>query len=128
MRKLNMNGSGIAFLRWGFFFSIGIPLPLYLIICAFGNNRFARTAMYISIAIGALIISILFLLVFIELRQDKVVDRFFAKNVNVKIKISDEYFECQSCGNKRVLKNQTYCTICGTVFKEKHKAPFNIFF
>lgn len=127
MKKLNMNSSGMTFIGWGMFF-LAISLLLFLIKCVIGSNRILFIAMCISIAIGAIILSILFLLVFIELMQDKVVDRFFEKNVNAKIRISELYFECQNCGNKKVLENQTNCPVCGVAFKEKQKAPFDIFY
>lgn len=122
-----MNSSGMTFIGWGLFF-LAIALLLYLIKCVAGSNRILSVAICISAAIGVVIILILFLLVFIELKQDKVVDSFFEKNINVKISMSGIYSECQNCGNKKVLENQTSCPVCGITFKEKQKAPFDIFY
>ncbi|MCX7920847.1 MAG: hypothetical protein N3B21_02300 [Clostridia bacterium] len=128
MRKLNMYRPGPFFLGWGLFFSIIFPLLLHLITFIAGNNAYFSLAIRASNTIGTVVILILCILICFELLQDKVLDRFFEKNTNVKIRISEKYFECQKCGNNKVHEDQTYCTICGVGFKDKQKAPFNIYY
>ena len=123
MKKLNMNSSGTAFIGWGSLF-LAIALLLFLTQRIVGSNRVLSVAIAASAAIGVIILLVLLLLVFIELRQDKAVDRFYKKNTHIKIRISEHYFECQNCGHQKVLENQTSCPVCGVTFKEKQKAPF----
>ena len=115
-----MNSSGTAFIGWGTLL-LAIAFLLYFLQRLIGNNQVLLVAMWISAAAGGIVISTLLVLVFIELRQDKAIDHVYQKNHKTKLRISETYFECQNCGNKKVMEHQTSCPLCGITFTENKK-------
>lgn len=56
-------------------------------------------------------------LLFIELRQDKRIDKYYSEHKNVKIKLDNGKYECGVCGNRAIRADSLYCNMCGCKYE-----------
>lgn len=126
MKKINSIDYGGKVIGIGCIFALGIPIILLMI-----NQVVALKLISIliiaSVAIGGIILAGFFIHLAIELRQDKKIDAYYSRHKNIKLKISDTYYECSTCGNRRLKVNSKNCDICGCRFEDiKEKTPQEI--
>lgn len=72
----------------------------------------------ISFITGIAILMLFSIWLLIEFKQDRFWNRHYEDNVNIKLSLPEEVYECQSCGNRQLKRNDTSCNICGIKFKE----------
>lgn len=71
----------------------------------------------ISMALGSGILLFLILLLMVELRQDKRINRYYEHHRNRKLQIANTVYECQACGNRKLSAGDTCCAVCGSRFQ-----------
>lgn len=103
-------------MKWGFIFLMAIPALLYILSSMFGLRELALIPMKISALIGTIILLFLFVLLTVEIKQDKRINAFYERNRNTKIRISNNFYECQNCGFHKVRKQEQNCPMCGIKF------------
>jgi len=116
MKKINSIWYGGNILGIGIIFAIVIPLLLYYTSFIFGLKANFSIPIRISIIMGVLILLLFLVLLAIELKQDKRINRLYSKTRNSKIALSNNIFECQNCGNRQIEKDDTFCKVCGIRF------------
>lgn len=116
MKKINSIGYGPLVLFWIFLFLIALPLSFYTLSALF---HLTLLFIFIKVSLGiGMLLSIGFIgLLFIELHQDKRLDKYYSSNKNIKLKLGTNRYECPSCGNKKIMKQDTFCIVCGQKFK-----------
>lgn len=119
MKKLNSIWYGSRILAAGGVFTLIIPLLLYLLYTLLIKNEVVPILIKISIVVGIAILGLFSLLLVIELKQDNNINLQYDKVKYQKIKMSDDLYECQYCGNRMVKKEDLFCKICNVKFKEK---------
>lgn len=119
MKKINSIGYGLAILGVAAVFTIAVPAVAYWVWILTGISAF-RWVSGISLLIGLLTLLFLIVLLTIEHFQDKRINRFFARNANMKISLPSGLYECQSCGNRLVKPEQQSCPGCGVIFENRH--------
>jgi len=77
----------------------------------------------LSFLVGALVFIVLVVLVVFEQIQDHLLYRAFLKNRGRRIRLSDGYFECQYCGNRKVREFDTVCPACGEGYDREPPVP-----
>ncbi len=126
VKKINSIDYGGKVIGIGCVFALGIPAVLLCI------NQIAQLNCVLMLAIGSAVIGGIILVGFfihlaIELRQDKKIDAYYSRHKNIKLKISDTYYECSTCGNRKLKVNSKNCNICGCRFEDiKDKTPQEI--
>lgn len=118
MKKINSIGYGGKILAIGMVFLLLIPMITYIIspICRHVVYKYIGK---ISLLIGLLTLLFLALLLTIELRQDRKLNLYYDSQKNKKLKLGNDIFECQSCGNRKIQASDTSCPICGIHFTNK---------
>ncbi len=116
MKKINSIWYGGTILGIGIIFAIVIPLLLHYTSFVFGLKENFPMPIRISIIIGVLILLLFLVLLAIELKQDKRINRQYSKTRNSKIALSNNIFECQNCGNRQIEKEDMSCRVCGIRF------------
>ncbi len=115
--KINSNGFGFRILALIAILTLAVPVILYLCYSALGflGIRLEIILSVISISFNAgIVLLILFLLLLaVEFAQDRSRDIHYQSIRNRKLKISDEYYECQGCGNRLVRVTDSKCQVCG---------------
>lgn len=95
---------------------LAVPLILYLcysLLMLIGLRvEVLLRLLSLSLMGGIGLLGLFVFLLVIELVQDRVLDRQYRKTRNRKVKISDEYYECQYCGYQRVRQSDKRCKIC----------------
>lgn len=116
-RKLNSINFGPQVLALVVLLMVAVPLILYVsysILGLFGVHAGGfLLALSISIGAGCVLLMLFVLLLTIELVQDYWLDRRYRENRSRKIRISEEYYECQFCGFHQVRESDKSCRICG---------------
>lgn len=126
VKKINSIDYGGKVIGIGCVFALGIPTILLII------NQVVTLKLISILAIGSAVIGGIILVGFfihlaIELRQDKKIDAYYSRHKNIKLKISDTYYECSTCGNRKLKVNSKNCDICGCRFEDiKDKTPQEI--
>lgn len=116
MKKINSISFGGTVIVIGLSFAIVVPILLYCTSLAFKLYPLLSLLIKISIIFGVLILLSYLVLLTIELRQDKKINRFYWKTRNSKIELPDKTFECQNCGSRQVKKDDETCKVCGIRF------------
>ncbi len=115
--KINSISYGPRVLTLIVILTVVVPLILYVFYAIL--DRLGLTLPILPIAITAflaagLILLVLFvLLLAVEFTQDHLLNKYYRENRNKKIKISEEYYECQACGNRLVREADRICGVCG---------------
>lgn len=117
MKKINSNDYGYKVIGIGLVFAIIIPIIIKLLYFLF-RYEVLNTLMWCSVGIGSVILIGFFIYLGIELQQDKRLDQYYNDHRYSKIQIEHSNFECASCGNRNVRKQDKSCAICGVLFKE----------
>ncbi|MCX7772968.1 MAG: hypothetical protein N2376_07645 [Clostridia bacterium] len=120
MKKINSIGFGPRIVKWGLVFSILIPLLLCLAMLFFSETASFRLLIWGSFGVGFLIFLALSVILAIELHQDKRLGRYYSKRRNMKLPIGQSFYECQSCGNRLVKAEDSYCKVCNVRFLKDH--------
>lgn len=112
IKKINSIHYGGKVIGMGLTMMLLIP-GILLWLNTFCECRITVILAKILFVIGGLLLGGFACLLFVELRQDNEIDKFFAKHKNVKIEIKKEQYECGVCGNRNIRKDSTYCGVCG---------------
>ncbi|HEX2946672.1 MAG TPA: hypothetical protein VHT96_12030 [Clostridia bacterium] len=116
MKKINTIWYGTRILGVCGLFLIVIPMAAYLIFATFLKTEIMIAIIKISAIIGGAILLIFGVILALEFRQDRRINLQYNKIKYQKIQITDETYECQNCGSKKVKKEDTYCRECSTRF------------
>lgn len=116
MKKINSIGYGHKILRSTVICLIYIPSISYFFWQMTYNIQFLLVAK-VSLVLGIIILLFLFVLLKIELYQDKKMDEYYRANAQSRLPLKNGLFECQTCGNTQVKPRQKSCIVCGTNFK-----------
>ena len=126
MKKINSIHYGGKILLIGGTIGLLIPIILWLLSDDWSSPGLFLMAKIASF-IGMLILLFFFVLLAIELYQDRKINKYYAAHKNVKIRRGDNQYECAACGNRCVQKEDMHCIICGIRFEEgKTKTPQEI--
>jgi len=116
-RLLNLNQSGIQFVKVIALFGGVIPAVLYGISFGLGladiHLIFLSSAIKISFAIGLIVLIVFLFLIIAEQVQDHYLARLYEKNRGRKLPLADGNYECQYCGNRKVQEVDKTCQVCG---------------
>lgn len=125
MKKINSIGYADKIIGLATLFLILIPLLLYLA-HSFFELSILLLLLKVSLGIGGVIIIFLTILLVIELRQDKKINKYYEDNKNIKIPLEDGLYECQSCGYRQVRHEHKSCSVCGVCFKNHRSGIMDI--
>lgn len=116
MKKINSLHFGTKFLKWILLFLIGIPL-LCALLRRYIDTILLSCIQTIAFALGGILLLILFFLWWIEFKQDKFLNDYYAANMDTKNAMGSGRYECQHCGYLGLLESHKTCPICNTRFK-----------
>lgn len=116
MKKIDSIHFGGRFIWLMLIFMVIIPVVLGCV------NIFLKSSIIISLIIvsfiaGALIGLIFLIILAIELRQDRNLNKKYAAMKSVKIFLENNRFECANCGNIHVTNDDKVCKVCGQIFE-----------
>jgi ABC-type dipeptide/oligopeptide/nickel transport system permease component len=119
-RLLNLNQPSTIFLKVISFFVVLLSAVLYGIVLAWSETGIIRTLLLstikVSFAVGAFVFIVLLVLIVVEQIQDHCYDVRYQKQRSQKVLLASGYYECQYCGNQKVLENDQSCNVCGKEF------------
>lgn len=115
MKKINSIDYGGKVIAIGMILLIPVPLLLYGIEKMIKMEKI-KYIFYGSIAIGTIVEVVFFIVLMIELKQDRRIDKYYQNHKNVKLKINDNSYECSCCGNRKIKISDMECNICGIKF------------
>jgi len=115
LKKINSIGYGHKIIGLAGLFLAVIPILFYFLNKIFQLYLF-MVCMYVSLIIGFIIIFLFIILLNVEFYQDKNINRQYNTIKKTKLMLNNGFYECQSCGNKKVGKNDKNCDICGIKF------------
>ena len=118
MKKINSIHYGSRVIAVGLIFLVLFPLAFW------GVNQWLQnealiTAAYVSLIFGATIEIFFFVYLFIESKQDKMINEDYLRHRNMKIPLPDGKYECGNCGNRNVRASDSGCVACGITFEEE---------
>jgi uncharacterized paraquat-inducible protein A len=118
-RILNLNGPGAKLAAVSGMFLILVPLALLSASVFLDMIRVPHSAfdslIQVSVSMGILCAVILVFLAALEQIQDYYFDVDYQHKRNQKARLANGYYECQSCGNRRLLAANKVCPVCGKV-------------
>ena len=117
MKKINSINYGGKIISVGLMIMFVIPGMLMLIntILDYGVILLISRLLFL---VGAFILICFTVHLFIELYQDKKIDKYYSKHKNVKIKLSDGKYECGACGSRNIGSNDDFCNTCGCKYED----------
>lgn len=113
MKKINSIWYGGKIILTGIIFAFMIPLGIMIFPL---KSKILTTLSSISCIFGIIILMGFGIFLAIELHQDKKLNEYYNRKQTQKVKISENKYECQVCGNREINQNDTSCKICGTRF------------
>ncbi len=116
MKKINSIWFGTKFLWVGLLFLI-TAFILYLTSFLFDWNA-ATILIIVLLVLSAITFFVLLIILAIEFFQDKRMNKLYDSQKAIRIKIADSFFECQNCGNQKVMITHKYCRVCGIKFND----------
>ena len=126
MKKINSINYGGKIIGIGLMIMFVIPEMLILINTILNCDAILLISKLLYI-IGFFILICFAVHLFIELHQDKKIDKYYSKHRNVKIKLKDGKYECGACGSRNVGSNDNFCNICGCKYEHaEDKKPQEI--
>lgn len=126
MKKINSINYGGKIIGVGFMIMFVIPGMLMLINTIL-NFDVILVLSRLLFLIGSVILICFTVHLFIELHQDKRIDKYYSKHRNVKIKINDGKYECGACGSRNISLNDVFCKTCGCKYEQaEDKKPQEI--
>jgi hypothetical protein len=119
-RLLNLNQPSMMFVKVIGFFMVLIPAVLYGIVLLGSKTEILRTFLLsmikVSLGVGGFVFVVFLILIVVEQIQDHYFDAQYQKQRSQKVLLANGYYECQYCGNPRVLENDKTCNVCGKEF------------
>lgn len=98
-------------------FTLALPIALYLcsvLLGLFGiRARVLLVAIFASITAGGGLLIVLLALLAIEFAQDRWLDAHYRSLQNMKLPLSEGYYECPYCGYQKVREFEKACRVCG---------------
>ena len=126
MKKINSINYGRKIICVGMIIMLVIPGMLMLMNTVINLDVILLISRGLFI-IGAFILICFAVHLFIELHQDKKIDKYYSKHRNVKIRLSDGKYECGACGSRNIGSNSNFCNICGCKYGDiEDKKPQEI--
>ena len=116
MKKINSINYGGKIISVGLIIMFVIPGMLMLINTILNYDAILLISRLLFI-IGAFILICFTVHLFIELYQDKKIDKYYSKYRNVKIKLTDGKYECGACGSRNISSNDNFCNTCGCKYE-----------
>lgn len=116
MKKINSIGYGGRIIGLGLVLLAVIPLILKLAVGAI-ENQLIPLISKISFTMGVVVLLGFSVLLVIELRQDKRLNKHYQSKMNERRALPNNLFECAACGNRQIRPQDTGCPVCGTRFK-----------
>lgn len=121
MKKINSLNFSICILKRLFFFIFAIPLTCKILLNIF-EFSFIHNVLISSFIFGIIILFVLFIIWFIEYKQDKFLNDYYAEHMRTKNAIENNRYECQHCGYQHLTKYQKECPICYIKFESGGEA------
>lgn len=118
MKKINSIGYGAKVIGIGMLFALIIPIIISVISC-FIELAFLNIFAKVSCIVGGIILFAFFILLMIELHQDKRLNSYYEGQKNRKLPLENGRYECQACGNREVGVKDKICRICGIEFRNE---------
>ena len=118
-RLINLNQSGIVFVKIICLFGVMIPTALYIILLWSRTETVRALLLSLikgSFRIGALMFVIFLVAMVVEQIQDHYFDMQYQKQRGQKRLLVNGNYECQYCGNQKVRENDKACSVCGRGF------------
>lgn len=117
MKKINSINYGGKIISIGLIIMLVIPGLLMLINIILNDDTILLISKMLF-WVGAFILICFTVHLFIELYQDKKIDKYYSKHKNVKIKLNDGRYECGACGSRNIGLNDKFCNTCGCKYEE----------
>lgn len=117
MKKINSINYGGKIISIGLIIMLVIPGLLMLINIILNDDTISLISKMLF-WVGAFILICFTVHLFIELYQDKKIDKYYSKHKNVKIKLNDGRYECGACGSRNIGLNDKFCNTCGCKYEE----------
>ncbi|MBR3771660.1 MAG: hypothetical protein IKL07_05270 [Clostridium sp.] len=118
MKKINSIGYGGKVIGVGLLFAVVAPIALTILPIPSAQINFLRKG---SVIIGGVILGLFTIWLMIEFYQDRKMNGYFLSNRNRMLKISENCYECQACGNRELTADSICCSVCGIKFEEDEK-------
>lgn len=126
MKKINSINYGGKIIGVGLIIMFVIPGMLMPINAVLNCDAILLISKLLFI-IGAFVLICFTVHLFIELHQDKKIDKYYSKHRNVIIKLDDGKYECGACGSRNIGLNDKCCNTCGCKYEHvKDKKPQEI--
>lgn len=126
MKKINSINYGGKIISVSLIIMFVIPGMLMLINAVLNYDAILLISR-LSFIIGVFILICFTVHLFIELHQDKKIDKYYSKHRNVKIKLNDSKYECGACGSRNIGSNDNFCNTCGCKYEHaEDKKPQEI--
>lgn len=117
MKKINSIDYGGKIIGIGLI--IGLLLPgILALVNRYLENRGLTMLAIILAAVGALIILLFLIHLYVELKQDKKINKYYSEHKNIKIKLADGTCECSACGSRGIRADSVSCNVCGCRFED----------
>jgi hypothetical protein len=116
-RVLNLNALGPTIAAACAVF--GVLIPLILAVVSWLLDRIGvthdilDTLLRVSLLVGGSLLLGLIVLVILEQIQDHYLDRQYQNSRHRKIKLTDDWYECQYCGHQKLRAGAQRCPVCG---------------
>ena len=125
MKKINSINWGGKVLGLIVFLDAILPLIAFLL-SKIGLRQSSSFLYKVALGVGGVVTIAAFLVLLLELYQDKKIDQYYRLHQKGKRLLSNGNYECEQCGNREVKKADTYCKICHTHFEDaKDKPPYS---
>ena len=96
--------------------TLAAPIGLYLcyrLLDLIGiNGARLLIAIRISVAIGVVLLGLFVLLLLIESVQDRLLNAYYLKIKNRKLRLTGGYYECPYCGSQKLRADDRRCPVC----------------
>ena len=117
LNSINYGGKSISVIS---LLMLGVPLALYGTYRVLGLRGICADTILIlakiSLGVGGALLGVFMILMGIEFAQDYYLAAYYRKRRQYKVKMPDGYYECQSCGHRRVREGDQICPVCGKTF------------
>lgn len=91
----------------------------YICFTTFLREDILITVIKVSMIIGAAFLLIFGVILAIEMRQDRRINRQYNRTRHQKIQIAADVYECQNCGSRNVKSEDAWCRDCGIKFSRQ---------
>ncbi|MFA9378757.1 MAG: hypothetical protein ACERKZ_18735 [Lachnotalea sp.] len=116
MKKINSIWYGGKIILTGSIFAFILPLGISLFPI---KSKILTTLSSLSIICGLIILIGFGIFLAIELHQDRRLNSFYKEEQRNKVKIRENKYECQVCGNREINQYDSSCKICGCRFENE---------